>query len=327
MDHFLAKHKIETAIIIILITVFIVYIATRSVAQSQTIPACFTVSDQISAPPCAQGSTVAETAVNQDANGDGDMDDQCICTVAPVSIGDIIGLGEEGAVLFLGGGGILSQDTSATLFWNKAFKRLGIGTNNPQQNLSVVGTEGFGISKEGTWYTIFKAQSQNGDITYLLPESQGAANTVLTNNGSGSLSWAATGGGVLLSAERTLTPSDIDNLQGTNIRLLSTPDAGKYYTIFSISASRPDGTPYGAGVPSNHINLTQGGFEIGLIGRNILTSATGGYIFGSIVGGTTTSVVTSTTSPVLIGTRTDDIDDSGGFSIKIKVWYTINDLI
>jgi hypothetical protein len=42
----------------------------------------------------------------------------------------------------------------------------------------------------GTNYTAFKGQSQSANIVYTLPAAQGAANTVLVNDGSGSLSWA-----------------------------------------------------------------------------------------------------------------------------------------
>ena len=40
-------------------------------------------------------------------------------------------------------------------------------------------------------YTAFKAGTQAANITYTLPLSQGASGSVLTNNGSGSLSWVA----------------------------------------------------------------------------------------------------------------------------------------
>ena len=47
----------------------------------------------------------------------------------------------------------------------------------------------------GTYYTSFQAPNTfgaNQNIGYVLPNLQGAANSVLTNNGSGSLSWATT---------------------------------------------------------------------------------------------------------------------------------------
>jgi len=44
-------------------------------------------------------------------------------------------------------------------------------------------------SGSGTNYTAFKAQAQSANLTYTLPAAQGAASTVLTNDGSGGLSW------------------------------------------------------------------------------------------------------------------------------------------
>jgi hypothetical protein len=54
-------------------------------------------------------------------------------------------------------------------------------------------------SGSGTNYTAFVAQAQSANITYTLPSAQGAANSILTNDGSGGLSWV-TGSG-------TSTPS------------------------------------------------------------------------------------------------------------------------
>jgi len=45
-------------------------------------------------------------------------------------------------------------------------------------------------SYSGTNYTAIKAQNQSANITYTLPASQGAAGSVMTNNGSGTMSWS-----------------------------------------------------------------------------------------------------------------------------------------
>ena len=58
----------------------------------------------------------------------------------------------------------------------------------------------------GTYYTSFQAPSTfgaNQNIGYVLPNLQGAANSVLTNNGSGTLSW----GSAAVVEEGTWTPS------------------------------------------------------------------------------------------------------------------------
>lgn len=49
-------------------------------------------------------------------------------------------------------------------------------------------------SGSGTNYTALKAQAQAGNVTYTLPAADGSSGQVLSTNGSGSLSWAASGG-------------------------------------------------------------------------------------------------------------------------------------
>jgi hypothetical protein len=45
-----------------------------------------------------------------------------------------------------------------------------------------------------SFYSSFKAQTQSANITYVLPATQGTANTLLKNDGSGNLSWSASSG-------------------------------------------------------------------------------------------------------------------------------------
>jgi hypothetical protein len=71
---------------------------------------------------------------------------------------------------------------------------VGVGTTSASQLLSVAGT--FGIREGGlspSYYTIFQGGDQGADITYTLPTAQGGSNTVLSNNGSGVLSWVSSG--------------------------------------------------------------------------------------------------------------------------------------
>lgn len=49
----------------------------------------------------------------------------------------------------------------------------------------------FEPSGSGVNYTSFKAQAQAANVAYVLPAAQGAASSVLSNDGSGNLSWAA----------------------------------------------------------------------------------------------------------------------------------------
>lgn len=51
-------------------------------------------------------------------------------------------------------------------------------------------------SGSGSNYTAFKAQAQSGNVTYTLPAADGTSGYFLSTNGSGTLSWAAGGGGL-----------------------------------------------------------------------------------------------------------------------------------
>lgn len=71
------------------------------------------------------------------------------------------------------------------LRWDSANSRF-----NLTDNLYLNGT--LGILEGGTtptFYTIFQGADQGGNITYTLPDAQGAANTFLRNDGSGVLTW------------------------------------------------------------------------------------------------------------------------------------------
>ena len=80
---------------------------------------------------------------------------------------------------------------------------VGIGETNPASRLSVArtlhitntgGTPELKLSApSGANSTTFKTTGQSSDITYTLPPDDGDANEVLTTNGSGVLTWAASG--------------------------------------------------------------------------------------------------------------------------------------
>jgi hypothetical protein len=83
--------------------------------------------------------------------------------------------------------------------------KLGVGTNAPAYTLDVAGdakistdiTIGNILRLNGatSGYTTFIANPTGATINYSLPAAQGAANTVLTNDGVGNLTWALPGGG------------------------------------------------------------------------------------------------------------------------------------
>jgi len=109
-------------------------------------------------------------------------------------------------------------------------------------------------------FTSFEAQSQSADISYLLPNAQGAAGSFLTNNGSGTLSWTDGGSWNVIGNTGTAPPTNF----------LGTIDAND----FEIHIFNTDGTP------------NQGDKRVLGIYRNA-TSANiiGGYQENSVSGG------------------------------------------
>ena len=69
------------------------------------------------------------------------------------------------------------------------------------------------ISASTNYYTALQGSGQTANITYNLPAAQGGASTVLTNNGSGTLSWATPASGWVGTATSDL---NINNFYITN---------------------------------------------------------------------------------------------------------------
>jgi hypothetical protein len=120
---------------------------------------------------------------------------------------------------------------------------LGIGTSTPSVKLEVSnGTVSLSNtnntassvrfmepSSSGTNYTDFKAKAQAANISYVLPDTAGRANDVLTNDGNGNLYWTnniLTGSLYLGSTTSTTFDNDVNDF---------TLDAN--YTLHRISAS------------------------------------------------------------------------------------------
>jgi hypothetical protein len=83
------------------------------------------------------------------------------------------------------------------LFWDNTNKRLGIGTSVPSASLSVGSSNQFQVNSSGN---ITKINNQ----TVNFPSTQGAPNTILTNDGSGNLSWST----ALPGGSRTKTTAE-----------------------------------------------------------------------------------------------------------------------
>lgn len=102
------------------------------------------------------------------------------------SIGSTIPGGTAGSVLFLDVGTTLAED-NARFFWDATNHRLGLLNNTPTVTLSVGASEQFKVNSTGNITSI------NG-VTTSFPSSQGGVSTYLRNDGTGTLTWAASTG-------------------------------------------------------------------------------------------------------------------------------------
>lgn len=105
----------------------------------------------------------------------------------------------------IGAGAVVSASNSIVLGDSA---NIGIGTSSPAQKLELkdghlllsnsaaAGELRFSEPwASGTNYTAFKAAAQAADITYTLPATNGGANTILQNDGTGNLSWTTPAAG------------------------------------------------------------------------------------------------------------------------------------
>jgi hypothetical protein len=104
-----------------------------------------------------------------------------------IAIGDPVGSGAVGSVLFVGSGPVLAQDQS-NLFWDNTNKRLGIGTMSPQNGVTV--------SKSSTGAVRVDAINTNTSSTAnafltVSVAGAGAGDPVLIYDVSGVANWAA----------------------------------------------------------------------------------------------------------------------------------------
>jgi len=90
----------------------------------------------------------------------------------------------SGSVLFSDGITIAQDKTN--LFFDNTNKRIGIGNANPASTLSVGTTSQFQVNSNGNPVKI-------NSVSYSWPSSQGSANQILSNDGSGNLTWTSLG--------------------------------------------------------------------------------------------------------------------------------------
>ena len=105
--------------------------------------------------------------------------------------GTIDGSGAAGHITFWQDANTLGYDNVGNFYIDAATHRLGVGTVNPGQTLSVNGT--FGI-QSGNFATIFQTQAQAQNLTYTWPAAYPAGNGyILTSTTGGNFSWTPPG--------------------------------------------------------------------------------------------------------------------------------------
>jgi hypothetical protein len=139
-----------------------------------------------------------------------------------------------GSVIFAGTGGALSQD-NANFFWNNVTKQLGIGTNEPEARLHVVGTGRFDgqltVTTGGAAITGDLTVDGNVEVTHdlLVSNTLNVGNGIVVDGGatiqgnSSIVGDLSTSGGTVAFSE-TATLSIDDDGDGDGILTLRLPD-------------------------------------------------------------------------------------------------------
>lgn len=139
-----------------------------------------------------------------------------------------------GGVLF--GTGLYYSNIGNPSITPVAGGKIGIGVVSPAQTLQVKGDLGL---TDGSYYTAFTQGAQTANISYTLPAAAATSSgQVLTNNGSGTLSWTDAGTAAIAAKTSgyTLTSSD-NTIVSSNSATITLPAAsgltGKQFHIVS----------------------------------------------------------------------------------------------
>jgi len=141
------------------------------------------------------------------------------------------------------------------LFVDGTNNRIGIGTSAPSSTFSVGSTSQFRISSAGDLERI-------RDVAYSFPASQGAAGTVLTNDGSGVLSWAASTAGATSAPISTKTSSYVMTTADGTILADATSGAITITLPAAASAAETIFTIKKKDVTSNIVTVDANGAEL-----------------------------------------------------------------
>jgi hypothetical protein len=96
------------------------------------------------------------------------------------------------------------------------------------------------LTGSSSGYTRLVQPATGSNLSYTLPSAAGAANTVLTNDGSGVLSWALPGGGGSTFGNITIAVVDDNTIATTTGNLILGNSAdGTYYPVINSGAASP----------------------------------------------------------------------------------------
>ena len=118
--------------------------------------------------------------------------------------------------------------TGAPIFWDASITNTASATGARFIRWRVGGAEKFAVDRDGDITTL-------RGVSYAFPTSQGGANTVLTNNGSGTITWGTSSTAAVLAktADYTVATSD-----GTNVVILATSSSGNVtITLYAASGN------------------------------------------------------------------------------------------
>lgn len=155
-------------------------------------------------------------------------------TVDPTFTGNI---SLDGAVVVNESGGNndfrVEGDTDANLiFGDASADSVGIGTNSPGSKLDVKGT--LRLSGSSSGYVGLAPASAAGSTTYTLPSADGTNGQALVTNGTGTLSWGATG----ISAASANTFTALQTFSGsTSVLAMALKNAAELATVSATAAT------------------------------------------------------------------------------------------
>ena len=122
----------------------------------------------------------------------------------------------------------LLPTTATTINFGLAATALNLGANTGVTvvNNNLVVDNGLTLSGSTSGSSTFTAPATGSILSYVLPGTQGAANTVLTNDGSGNLTWALPGGGGSQFGNITIGIVTDNTISTTTGDLVITSDTG-----------------------------------------------------------------------------------------------------